>query len=270
MAGIWFWFGRDARGREVIVPHSEAPKGLKPYEAGTLLADNADYGSFLALILDLAKRGFLLFERKTGSETFVYILERTQKTEGLDAVERAVLKRLFRYPTLPDAQEGVPERTSNTEAIILLFAKRNEQVKLAFQRFVKEMDRSLIARGWHRWPMQKTRLWGAALVTLWFVILTIIFNPASGSWQMLLLAFFFFLFFACVWFLPQLTKEGALMQEAAAGFARYIEVAEKDRLAFHEHPKTAEGACGDLLPYAVAFGIHTEWTKLFFAAYGTV
>jgi uncharacterized membrane protein YgcG len=63
--------------------------------------------------------------------------------------------------------------------------------------------------------------------------------------------------------MPRMTKEGAVLAEHLQGFKRYIRVAEKDRLAFHEAPEKTPERFSALLPYAVALGEQRAWTKVF-------
>lgn len=56
-------------------------------------------------------------------------------------------------------------------------------------------------------------------------------------------------------------------REEVLDFARYLEVAEEHRLAFHKNPQRDKVSWGNFLPYAIALGLKTDWMKQFFYGY---
>lgn len=60
-----------------------------------------------------------------------------------------------------------------------------------------------------------------------------------------------------------LTDEGAKQWALVDGFKLYIDVVEKDRLAFSDAPERTPERFNKLLPYAIALGVEKQWTKQF-------
>jgi uncharacterized membrane protein len=59
------------------------------------------------------------------------------------------------------------------------------------------------------------------------------------------------------------TKKGVLAKEHILGLKRYLTVAEKDRINFHNAPAKNPKQFEKLLPYAMALGVELEWAKQF-------
>jgi len=68
-------------------------------------------------------------------------------------------------------------------------------------------------------------------------------------------------------FMPAKTRKGALAKEHILGFKKYLSVAEKDRIEFHNAPKKNPERFEKLLPYAMALGVEEEWAKQFEGIY---
>ena len=74
--------------------------------------------------------------------------------------------------------------------------------------------------------------------------------------------------------MPAKTRQGVLAYEHILGLKMYLSVAEKDRLDFHNSPKNLTPTVKNmptktaahfenLLPYAMALGVHKEWSEQF-------
>ena len=59
------------------------------------------------------------------------------------------------------------------------------------------------------------------------------------------------------------TKKGVLAREHILGLKRYLSVAEKERLAFHNAPEKNPKHFDDLLPYAIVLGVESQWADQF-------
>jgi uncharacterized membrane protein len=60
-----------------------------------------------------------------------------------------------------------------------------------------------------------------------------------------------------------LTSKGVMAREYILGLKMYLQVAEKDRLEFHNAPKNNPETFEKLLPYAIALGVEEEWAAQF-------
>lgn len=63
--------------------------------------------------------------------------------------------------------------------------------------------------------------------------------------------------------MPAKTKKGVAMEEYLLGLKEYLQIAEKDRLAFHNAPEKKPETFETLLPYAIVFEVEELWAKEF-------
>ena len=68
-------------------------------------------------------------------------------------------------------------------------------------------------------------------------------------------------------FMPSRTKKGVLAQEHILGFKRYLMVAEKDRITFHNAPEKRPELFEKFLPFAMALGVEQAWAQQFEGIY---
>jgi uncharacterized membrane protein len=72
-----------------------------------------------------------------------------------------------------------------------------------------------------------------------------------------------FIIFAFGIIMPAPTKKGALAKEYILGLKEYLQVAEKDRIKFHNAPEKNPEHFEKLLPYAMVLGVEKEWAEQF-------
>jgi uncharacterized membrane protein YgcG len=61
----------------------------------------------------------------------------------------------------------------------------------------------------------------------------------------------------------KLTQQGFEAERHLMGLYRYIDMAEKERVAFHNAPEKTPETFERFLPYAMIFGLEKEWAKVF-------
>ena len=260
MTGLWFFLGRDDRGRGVVIPSEEVLNDIKPYEAGALLAQGPSYASFVGMILDLVERGAVKLNRQEGGGYLMFNIERVRGTHRLDAIEVPVLQRLFQYPF--PSSEG-----SKDEMEYVRLGKHSEETRLAYRLFEKKVHERLVSRGWYSSNVSVIQLLSACILVGWTVGLYLVLEGRLNDPGLQLMQLQIFLLLPFVYFMPHLTKAGALAREQVKGLAWYIRVAEKDRLTFHENPQQLHLKPGTHLAYAVALGIYKDWERHFLAGY---
>jgi uncharacterized protein (TIGR04222 family) len=245
----WYTVGRDARGRQTIVPEYEPPDKRRPAELGLLVDESADTKDVTATIVDLAVRGYLtiselpssgLFSKKDWTlhktavkPTDLALYERTVYDglfEGRDAVNVSELKQHF-IDTLRSAegqlyQESVGEgwfsrRPDTTRWLYVGFGILAVVVGLALMFLMGSA-------------------FGAGLVGLAIAALGVVAMPLARV-------------------MPAKTAAGAELLRRALGFRMYMEVAEKDRAKFAER----ENIFSAYLPYAIVFGCVDKWARAF-------
>lgn len=241
---VWFFFGRDPKGRGTIIPEYNPPEGIKPYEVNALTYDGVTHRGVAATILDLARRGVIHLVVSDDGKN--YRIERIRGQErGLDTFEGGIVRMLFLH---------------GDEAVI--GGQDQERAKI-YQTIREWADGQLKARGWHQWNIAFIRgVAGVVAIFSWAIGLTLL-NAYFNDPKLFLSVFGLVFAMTFASYMPKRTPNGARLFEEIEGFKLYVHVAEKDRLAFHEAPAKTPERFSALLPFAVALGIEKDWGALF-------
>ncbi|MBP9694880.1 MAG: DUF2207 domain-containing protein [Candidatus Magasanikbacteria bacterium] len=250
---IWYKKGRDPKGSPIIIPEYDAPDKLTPAEIGTIVDMKITSKELTAQIISLAVRGYLKIERieADGKNVLVndFKLIRTEKTaDDLQFWEQALLTSLF----------------SGTNDILLSQLKYNFQKD--FTNLQRNVYKSLTERGYFtKNPQYYTQ---AALIIVIFSSFVLYILIKSGViiqfWQHILALFLSMAIFSV--FLNAMSKrteKGVKAKEHILGLKEYLTVAEKDRIEFHNAPEKNIEKYEELLPFAIALGVESQWAKYF-------
>ena len=271
LGNMWYKRGRDPKGRSTIVPEYTPPEGISPAVAGIVYNERIEPREISAEIVRLAVEGHIRIHRIEKPvlifTTTDYLLERTATGEPGDEVGRTILEKLFKPEYAGSAEvEGKTIQGTLVSKMRHSFAKDRDDIIGVLYNDV--LDRGFFVE---RPDTVRKRYLGVTIVL--FVAGGIIFANAST-----LLANVFAIahvvsgVFVGIWswFMPARTAEGVRIKEHLEGFKRYLDVAEKDRLAFHNSPRPGVGAPAlnaksfdAYLPYAMAFGVEKAWAKQF-------
>src|SRR5208282_479974 len=71
MFGLWWWKGRSPDAGVSVAPMYEAPKGLTPAEAGTLLEDAVEARDITSTVIDLAVKGYIKIIEQNDKVLFI-------------------------------------------------------------------------------------------------------------------------------------------------------------------------------------------------------
>ncbi len=253
MLYLWYTKGRDPRGRGTIIPEYEAPDHLTPVEMLALLKTGATNEAVSAEIVYLATQGYLHIKRTEQKILGIfnsneYTLTKQKDGGDLGVFDKTLFNGLFK--------EGNEVKVSDLKEKFYLTAT---QVKT-------EVLQSLVQKKYYVRDPNATRM---RYVTVGVIILfgsiwggSVLGLAAGVSGIMsglLILAFGFFM--------PAVTKEGALAREYSRGLKLYLEVAEKDRINFHNAPEKSPELFEKLLPYAMVLGVEVAWAGQFEGMY---
>ena len=170
--------GRDPAIGPVPTMLSEPPDNAPPAVVGALVDETADLRDIISILVDLARRGYLVFEEDQNDGVFgfgssrTFTFKRTDKsTEGVAAFEASLLREVFPHGTL--------ERT---------MASMRNTFYTAIPRLQRDLYAELVQRGYFprspetvraTWRGLGTLLLGAS-VFLGFVMFFLI--DAPGLW----------------------------------------------------------------------------------------
>lgn len=262
---IKFIYGRDAKGRGIIIPEYLPPKDLSLYEASFLI--KVKRTAFSAQLIDLAvKRKVQIIEEdgkgifKTGKEYSVKLL----MDKDLSDVEKQFLLIVF--------DELKPGSVHN-------LSKKNMLIAGLLEKYSKQIEKSIMGRGLRENHNIAT-----------FVLSIIYIFMIFGAPAMLFLLYqkadlysfgVFGLFFATGLMITPLikvrplTNQGREIKDYLLGLKMYIKLAEADRIKYLQSPDGAERIQIDtnnkkeiiklyekVLPYAILFGIDSQWSKI--------
>ena len=254
----WYTKGRDPQIGPVPKFITDPPDSLSPAIVGTLIDEKADVQDVISILVDLARRGYLVMEEAQEAGLFgmgtssKFTFKRTDKADSdLKPYEKRMLNSLFSL-----RMERTMDSMRNTFYTVI-------------SALQADLYKGLVDEGLFTTNPQTTRaMWSGFGVLLVVVAAVLFFFGASSaddvSSALLLLPF------AIGWVgivamiagnaMPAKTRKGA--EEAAKwrAFYEYLQNLEK-------YSDVAEAAqhFDDYLPYAVAFGLDRSWVQRFSA-----
>jgi uncharacterized membrane protein len=241
---LWKKYGRDIRLNKTIVPEFEIPEKLTPMEMGALMKKGKTHeNAVTATIIRLGFLGYLTIAKVEQKVLIIstsdYKLSRTTKAVGPDLYEAEafVLQELFGVETevyLKDLKNDFYRYLPMISKKLLIDFKNRGYIDQLGEKYMKIM---MIAAA-------VIIFVGISLASMWPII-------TIG----LLISSFIVLIFSLM--MGKLTMTGAELDLRVKGFKLYMNTAEKYRSQFQEK----EGTLDKLLPYAILFGITTQWLK---------
>lgn len=261
---LWLWAakGRDPRPNRTEVVEYAPPEGLTPAEAGTLLDQEVDLRDITGTLIDLAVRGYVKITPVTASTLGIkrvsdYQLERLKPLTGdetLKSHERTILRGIF----------GASGTTKSLSDL-------NEEFYTHLPEIRDGLYSTLVLGGYlDADPHKVRRRYFVIGVVLLVVGVNITGQLAShstigiGPVVAAILSSVIIIAFSYV--MPRRTLKGARATDKIAGFLEFMRRADKDRLArAGTDPTLFERG----LPYALVFGITSQWARAFEGLYTT-
>ena len=250
----WRKRGRDPEGRGTIIAEFEAPDKLSPAEVGVLIDEVANKRDVSAEIIYLASQGFLKIKKiaKIGilKSADYELIKLREGEEAVAKHDQALLKAIF-----------------SGKSSVKISELKNKFYK-DLDKITKEIYKSTVTKGYFnkspRYVRGKYIVAGIIILLLsWFV------GPIFGFigvGSVIVSAIIVIIF---GWLMPALTKQGVLAKEKILGLKEYINVAEKDRIKFHNAPHKNPQHFEALLPFAMVMKLEKAWAKQFVDIYDT-
>ncbi|RLC36868.1 hypothetical protein DRH27_04585 [Candidatus Falkowbacteria bacterium] len=246
---LWRTKGRDPAGRGTIVAQFDAPDNLSPAQVGAIIDERADKKDISAEIVGLAVLGYLKINRipdKGILKSDDYELEKLKAGHDLkNEFQRQLLDALFK----------------GGDTIVKLSSLKNKFYK-DLNKIIKEIYIDTVNKGYFSKNPNKVRgvyitmgivfLFAAWLLGSIFGLFGIISFILSG---VIVIIFSFFM--------PAKTRKGVSAREHILGLKQYLQVAEKDRIEFHNAPEKNPRIFEKLLPFAMVLNVEKAWAGQF-------
>lgn len=266
MSYLWRKKGRDPHRPEVIIPRYSPPDNLTPAEVGLIIDERVDKNDLSSIIIHLAIKGYLKIKRQEKNQLFgkqvdykLSLLKPADK--NLKSFEKKFLEGLFKDRN--DVADYIGSPAGNQS--VFLTDLKNEFYKVAIE-VKKDIYEQTFAAGYFFGNPQKIRnkyiFFGLAIIFLGFALGIIFNNLFALSFILSGLIIIVFGFF-----MPARTRAGVEVRQHILGLKNYLEVAEKDRLQFHNSPRKSPQIFEALLPYAIVLRVEREWAGQFEGIY---
>jgi uncharacterized membrane protein len=259
----WLKSGKDPKGRGVIIPEYVSPKGLNLFQSAYILNQQFTPMASSAGIIELAVQGYIKINeiqtKKFLSSTTDYQLEIIKDVSNLTSDYQLVLNSLFSGATVVGSKTKISDQ-KNTLYTTIKKVGDNLASDLATNGYFSGDPNTA-----------RKRLIGPAsgMLAGGFVLLFLL-PVGIGLLLSSIIAFIF------AWLMPARTEKGVATREYLLGLKEYIQLAEKDRIAYLQSPQGAikkridptnhsqqVELFEDLLPYAMLFGLEKQWATQF-------
>ncbi len=281
----WRAFGNDPKGRGVIIPEYEPPKGFDVLHSDFMFSQKLSSKAISAFLIDLAVKGFITIYEVPKKGIFGSKDYRLK----LNSVPTSASKEVM------DALSIIFVQPSAGDEVKLSDLKKNTSVQSQVYKSMKKLEDNLSASlhilGYFIKDPKKVKngyLIRAILLifvpTFFAGVLSLNQPILLGIWGGVIAAGAVVFLFSFI--MPARTEAGVAVYDALLGLKDYIKLAEADRLKFLQSPEGAEKITDKeafdpknpeakvklfekLLPYAILFGLEKDWAKQFADIYTT-
>ena len=263
---LWLWRknGKDARGNNVVVAQFDAPDNLTPLEVGTIVDEMANNKDISGEIINLAVRGYLKVNRIETKgllhtkEDYQFVQLKPAKDLETEH-EKILMSALF--DSKPDDMKKSPVALSSFGEDGKVFEK--------IQKLTSMVNDGVVTKGYFKANPHSIRTgykFVGALVIIAGIFLSqfFIYSKFIAFISFCLSGILIIIFSR---FMPAKTEKGRIAGEHILGLKKYLEVAEKARLEFHNAPEKNPEQFEKLLPFAMVLGVEEKWAKQFEGIY---
>lgn len=251
---VWYRYGKDAKSKLPIVAQYDAPEQLSPMYIGGLLENAVSSKSLAGEVIYLASQGYLTIKRLVGKKLLFfksddYELTQTIKPiEGLQSQTQKLLESIFQ---------------GGRKQVLLSELKKDRGFGSDIAQIKSKTMKELTSKGYFKANLATVRgLPLLAVIIFWFIGFTVIGEP-SGLITVLAIACSIIITIVFIKIMPAKTIAGSDIAQKIAGLKDYLQVAESDRIAFHDAPEKTTSHFSALLPFAIGLGVEKAWSKKF-------
>ncbi|MBD3238462.1 MAG: DUF2207 domain-containing protein [Candidatus Moranbacteria bacterium] len=250
---MWYQKGRDPEGDGTIIARYQEPKGMTPQEMGTIIDERVDQVEIASMIINLAVKGYLKIKELKQNSLMKFfsgkdyeLIKLKQAGNELKDYELYFLSSLF----------GNKDRVKISE-LKNKFYKHLPKIK-------QQIYDQVVADKYFDKDPSKTRIkfigLGAVLAIFGVIFAITVFKSIVFGFLLGISGVLWMIFSGIM---PRKTKQGVKMKEHALGLKEYLQVAEADRLKFHNAPEKKPEIFEKLLPFAMIFKVERQWAQQF-------
>jgi len=247
---LWRSKGKDPAGRGTIITQFDPPAGMNPLEVGVLADTKVNNSDLSAEIIYLAVKGNLEIERVGETKDFI-LRKKKELPEKASETDKILFEFLFKDRT--EVKISALKNSFLAEAK-KIFKKAYEKVT-ADGYFISNPEK---ARG-------KYYLIGFLTLFAGMFVGDALHNMSYGI--AFVVSGLIVVLFSRI--MPAYSESGVVAKEHILGFKSYLNVAEKDRINFHNAPEKNPKQFEEFLPFAMALGVEQAWAKQFEGIYST-
>ena len=256
---IWMKYGKDAKGRGTIIPEYDAPEGLSPVAATEIVYQKVRPSDVSALIIRLAVLGSIRIARIEQTTFGVFksvdyeVVKLKEKDDVLSEEDALLFDGLF-------ADGSASRKMSELKT-------GKASMRKTFSLISKGVGARMVRDGYYRANPSTIRsafyvVGGVLIGAAWFIVADI---ASFADTLVIIVSGVLVMLFGLI--MPATTVKGALLKDQLLGLKLYLQIAEKNRLDFHNAPEKSPELFEKLLPYAMVLGVSTAWAKEFEGIY---
>ncbi len=267
----WRKRGRDPKDAKVIIPEYDVPDGLTPLEVACIVRQHVGAKDISAELVYLATIGYLKIcqtEKVTlgfiKSTDYQFVLLKTYGDmedggNALGMADQFLLSKLFEGRTNVGTARLLSDLKNKFYAQIPAITDSVVDAMLA-KGYYSNLPKASAARA-------ASAFFGVAFALIWFGMA--FFMSVLSVFDVSPLPIFIGIVLAIVVFvvfdfhMPAKTVKGVAAKDYILGLKQYLQIAEKDRLAFHDAPAKKPEVFEKLLPFAMVLGVDQAWAKEF-------
>lgn len=291
----WYKKGRDDRETGTIIPQYDVPDNLTPMEVGGIVSEKVDTTNISAEIIYLATKGYLKIRQLEEGHLMGLIkstdYELTKLKEGTDLLndfDQRLLNGLFNpgpkikmfgnVPVVDGVISTSPDSADPSMRVVKLSDLQNVFYAQA-ATVVKSVLGALLNKGYYK-NLGRMKSGGNSVGRLIFIIFMAVWTGGffgtflgtflfkGNPFPLMVGIFLSVIIYGLIsQFSPSKTEKGVIAKEHLLGLEEYLQIAEKDRLLFHNAPAKNPEVFEKLLPYAMILGVADIWAKEFEGIY---
>lgn len=266
----WYKKGRDERATSTIVAQYEVIDDLTPIEVEGIINEEVNIKGISAEIIYLATKGYI--QIKEIKDTYLGVMKKTDY-ELVQVKDVSDIQNTFDQTLVRQLFSGSSGETPSVKL---------SDLQHVFYRYVDdvvlEVLQALVQKGYYK-RLGRMTFSGNRLQI--FVFVAVFIGGFSGvfigaAWlQMnpfpfiIAIAGSIMTYGVISHFNPAKTAKGVTAKEHVLGLKQYLQIAEKDRLIFHNAPDKNPEVFETLLPYAIILGVADIWAREFEGIYHT-